>query len=652
MCNLFDELTIRHGFLCRQYENLKTGQMIFQQVVPPALVQNILLSLHSDHKSSNLGVTKTLEKVRSRFYWPGHKRDVEVFVASCFVCQKRNSPTKKHIHSLRACKPSFPFSTVGIDFLGPLPHSVGNQYTLLIGDHFTKWHEAVALPDQSAPTTAKALVDHWITRFGCPESLHSDQGRNFEAKLFTSLTKLLQLDKTRTSAFDPQSNAVIERTNRTLLNMLAKTTDKNQRNWSELLPYVMLAYRTFVHESTGYTPYFLLFGHEATLPIDLQFPPPSDANWTNYHEYVAETRLRFHTTYEQDRQYLKGQQKRQHALYNAKVHGPKYTEGQMVFLHNPSTPQGLSPKLHSFWRGPYKITQVISEMTYIEIETNKELIVHYDCMKPCRSPPGGFVPPANTPSALMQPPNELASNSTPAKCHSCFCETPITCTSTVDPVPVSSSVPIIQPAPPTTFSSSPVANDNPPEPCAPPEEETFPNRSSDSTLPYSSHVPEIFNSPNRSFNTAVSSTSFLDDQFPEQHTVVPPSRSVLPINTSTPTKTVTQRPLLTDALLNHASSRMTTLSPIRRAENKCPRLLRSKTANQRHATAQHILNKQLAHELKNELRLETTQTAESSGQSIETTQSTSQTAVRSRPIRRKFHFRSFGKNKGPKTGRK
>ena len=113
-------------------------------------------------------------------------------------------------------------------------------------------------------------MDHWITRFGCPASLHSDQGRNFEAKLFRSPTTLLQLNKTRTTAFHPQSNAVIERRNRTVLNMLSKTTDKNRRNSSELLPYVMLAYRTSVHESTGYTPYFLLFGHETTLPIDLQ----------------------------------------------------------------------------------------------------------------------------------------------------------------------------------------------------------------------------------------------------------------------------------------------------------------------------------------------------------------------------------------------
>ena len=128
---------------------------------------------------------------------------------------------------------------------------------------------------------------------------------------------------------------------------------------------------------------------------------------------------------------------------------------------------------------------------------------------------------------------------------------PITCAPTVGPVPVSSSVPKVQPAPPTTFASSPVVNDNPPEPSVLMEEESFPNRSSDSTLPYSSHVPEVVNSPKCSFNTAVSCTSFLDDPFSEQHTVIPPSRSVFPINT-TPTKTLTLRPLLTDALLAHA----------------------------------------------------------------------------------------------------
>ena len=157
-------------------------------------------------------------------------------------------PHKKHIQSPRAWQSSLLFTTVGIKVLGPLPPFAGNHYIPMIGDHFTKWQETVAPPDQSALTTGKALVDQWITRFGCLESLQLDQGRNFEANFSTNLTKLLQLNRTGATASEPQPNAVIKKTNWTLLNLLAKTTDKNQRNWSELFPFVMLAYRTSVHE--------------------------------------------------------------------------------------------------------------------------------------------------------------------------------------------------------------------------------------------------------------------------------------------------------------------------------------------------------------------------------------------------------------------
>ena len=141
-------------------------------------------------------------------------------------------------------------------------------------------------------------VDHWITRFGWPQSLHSDQGRNFEDELFTRLTKLLQLDKTRTTNIHPKSKAVFERTNLTLLKKLARAPEKNQHNWFELLLNVRLPYGTSVYKSTGYTSYFLLFGHETTLSIDLQFPSPNEASWTDYRKYVAETRLRFHTAFD------------------------------------------------------------------------------------------------------------------------------------------------------------------------------------------------------------------------------------------------------------------------------------------------------------------------------------------------------------------
>ena len=636
--NMFDELTIQQDILCRTIHEPHTNTKLLQQVVPPSLVPEILRSLHSTATCAHLGVRKTLEKVRARFYWPGHKRDVQLFVASCITCQKRNSPSRKLIHSLRTWRPSFPFSTVGLDFLGPLPLSSGNQYILLIGDHFTKWHEAVALPDQSASTTAKALVDHWITRFGCPDNIHSDQGRNFEAKLFTSLMQLLQIHKTRTTAFRPQSNAVIERTNRTLLNMLAKTVDKNQGNWSDLLPYVMFAYRTSVHESTGYTPYFLLFGHEVTLPVDLQFPPPENLSWPDYHEFVAATRLKFQTAYEEAREHMNGQQKRQHALYNTKAHGPTYNSGQLIFLHCPAPPRGLSPKLHSFWRGPYRIEQVISELTYKikELETGKELVVHYDRLKPCRVPPEKLTCPtfpSSSPTSMPSATN--VGTPIPPNCHPCACDAgPILVSGNATAAPSASP---LHSSPGTASRSFDIDLGTQ---SAPPADDTFPNRSPGHDAP---------TSVNCSFNTAASSPSVTGPSANRPVTPPPPQQPVGPFLTSTPRK-ATAPSFLSPDVLSRASARLHTLSPTRPFYQDCPRVLRPSTVNQRHATTQHVLNKQLPADIRLETGITSSSDVSSSGVTTEFIPSSVRPCNRS--IRPKTSARKLRKPSGTKSSRK
>ena len=263
--------------------------MYFQQLIPASLVPQVLNSIHSSTTGGHLGIFKTVEKVRERFYWPGFQEVVKLFISRCEQCQKRTNPAKTHRHSLVEWTPSYSFHHIGIDFMGPLPFSNGNQHIFLIGDHFSKWCEAIPLPDQTASTTATALLENWMCRFGCPHGIHSDQGRNFESKLFKSLNQALQIDKTRTTSFRPQSNAVVERMNRTLQSMLAQCINDEQSNWSQQLPYVMMAYRTSVHESTGYTPHFLVYGQEVCLPIDFMYPNPSDQPPADIHEFVCPT---------------------------------------------------------------------------------------------------------------------------------------------------------------------------------------------------------------------------------------------------------------------------------------------------------------------------------------------------------------------------
>ncbi|XP_053351273.1 uncharacterized protein LOC128520866 [Clarias gariepinus] len=168
----------------------------------------------------------------------------------------------------------------GVDILGPFPVSDrGNRYVLVAMDYFTKWPEAFAVPDQSASTTARVLVDEVFSRFGAPERLHSDQGRNFEAEVFAAVCERLGVKKTRTTPLHPQSDGLVERFNRTLTTQLAVLTSARQKDWDEHLPLVLWAYRTAVQESSQLTPAALMFGRELRTPVDLVFGPPPQIVW-------------------------------------------------------------------------------------------------------------------------------------------------------------------------------------------------------------------------------------------------------------------------------------------------------------------------------------------------------------------------------------
>ena len=106
--------------------------------------------------------------------------------------------------------------------MGPLPESSGNKCILLIGDQLTKWYEAVPMSNQEDSTVARAFVNVWVSRFGCPANLHSNKGSNFMSNLFKNMSKGLGTNKTSTTAYHPQGNAMRERTNRTTEKSVAK----------------------------------------------------------------------------------------------------------------------------------------------------------------------------------------------------------------------------------------------------------------------------------------------------------------------------------------------------------------------------------------------------------------------------------------------
>ena len=240
-----------------------------QLLVPKAGRERLFLSYHASLYGGHLGRTWTLARLADRFYWSGMADDVRDWLSQCVACIKRKSPVGRH-HPLGNIPTGHRWDRIAMDILDVCdPTPEGFRYILVIADYFSKWTEAFPMKNKCADTVADILVGNIILRFGMPLVIHSDQGREFENGLMKSLCALLRCTKTRTAPYHPESDGMIERFNRTCLMMLSMFVNDRRDNWHELLPFIMHAYRTSVHESTGYSPFRLMMGEECSLPQDV-----------------------------------------------------------------------------------------------------------------------------------------------------------------------------------------------------------------------------------------------------------------------------------------------------------------------------------------------------------------------------------------------
>lgn len=185
----WDRLSIVSGILYRRWEDDDCISSWNQLIVPNLLQQEVLHYHHDIPSAGHLGTEKTLERLEQGFYWPSMKDCVIDYCLSCDNCAARKQSKKKNHAPLGSYHVGEPMERVAVDILGPLPLTRrGNKYVLVMVDCFTKWTEAVALPDQEATTIARAFVDTIVCHFGAPLQIHSDQGRNFESKLFQEMS--------------------------------------------------------------------------------------------------------------------------------------------------------------------------------------------------------------------------------------------------------------------------------------------------------------------------------------------------------------------------------------------------------------------------------------------------------------------------------
>lgn len=335
VCLLLKEwrrLIIREGIMYRRIRDDQRG-VVEQLVLPEKLRESVKTALHDD--SGHLGFERTVQLIRERFHWPRMFQEIKVWCEQCERCCLRKTPTACVRAPLVSIHSSAPMELVCVDFLTLEKSRGGIENVLIVTDHFSRYAQAYPTKDQKANTVARVLWRNFFCRFGFPAKLHADQGRNFESAVVKELCKCTGITKTHTTPYHPQGNGTTERFNRTLMNMLGTLEPHLKPRWHEHLDALTHAYNCTRHDSTGYAPYFLMFGRHPRLPVDLIFGLHTTNEETcecEYSDYVQTLHDCLSQAYAQANQtshQAKGQQKK---YYDQRAKSEGFKQGDRVLV--------------------------------------------------------------------------------------------------------------------------------------------------------------------------------------------------------------------------------------------------------------------------------------------------------------------------------
>jgi transposase InsO family protein len=336
----------------------------FPILAPDLIKREVIRTAHMSRFGGHGGQARTFNRIAQVYWWPSMSSDINKFVAACPTCQAAKDPaggTKVPLRPLEI--PDRPNVRIHCDLFGELkkPSQNGNKWVLVMTDAFTKYVELVALPNKSATTVAKAILERWICRFSCPEVVVTDQGKEFANTLLSELLRLMQVEYRVTSAIHPQTNSSAESFNREIIRYMKTALQGETLYWEELLPMLAISYNTQVHRSTLTTPFFLTFLHDPNLPnFDMRASRPDFGE-----SWPMEAYARLRKAYTLARNRMQSQAEDMKRRYDTKASARPFEVGERVLLHFPraTITQG-NAKLAPQWVGGYYIHQAVGPDTY------------------------------------------------------------------------------------------------------------------------------------------------------------------------------------------------------------------------------------------------------------------------------------------------
>ena len=389
--NSFARLKLKDGLIYRSWEKISSEDPTDLLCIPTSLQNKVIGLCHEIPMSGHYGAEKTISRIQSRYYFVKMKEKVELYIDNCHPCFKRRTPNKKPRATLTPYNGTGPNHIIAIDIMENCPPVQGYHAILVIMDRFTCWAEAIPLRRTRAEEVAAALINTWITRYGIPQQIHSDKAPAFETSaLIKSLYQLMGITKTVNTSYRAMENGGCERMIKTLKNLLFKYCQTKPKRWLELLNTIMFAYRTAIHSTTKYSPFWLTFGRVPRLPVDVMMGTLAQTQeFQNIGEYAFNLYHDLRETYSFVHENLKCAQRSMKKRYDKNANIVTYKEGDYVYLWRATPPDISYKKYYCNWKGPYLIAKQLTAHKYkilLDAKKDKYDIVHFEKLKLAKAP--------------------------------------------------------------------------------------------------------------------------------------------------------------------------------------------------------------------------------------------------------------------------
>ena len=348
---------------------------ILRRCVSEVEAPSTLAACHDSACGGHFSGLLTGQKVlRAGYFWPELFKDAKEYVSKCDACQRYARNDLRMEMPLHVSLPLVPFEKWGIDYVGEVhPHSSkGMAYIVVATEYLTKWAEAKAVKTNTAANAATFLYENIISRFGCPKILVSDRGTHFLNEMFEELTARFKIDHRKTTPYHPQTNGQTERVNGTLVSILRKTVLDSKRDWDVKLTAALWAYRTTFKVTTQATPFSLVYGLEATLPIEFEVESLRVAVNSRLTDNQS-LRHRLTTLEELDErrrmsaQHIEAIQRRRKITFDKRHKKRALTPGMMVMIQD-ARKLDFPGKFDAVWLGPYLVREAFPNNS-LQLET-------------------------------------------------------------------------------------------------------------------------------------------------------------------------------------------------------------------------------------------------------------------------------------------